>query len=58
MNNYNRALNIYHKQAEKDIFAEVPDLTERIITTTYKEIMAAYRDELLADLMLESQEAY
>jgi len=54
----NKGLKMYHGQATKDIFAEVPDLTDRIITTTYKEIMAAYRDELLADLMLESQEAY
>jgi len=58
MNNYNRALNIYHKQAEKDIFAQVPDLSDRIISTTIKEIRAAYQEALMNDLLLESQEAY
>lgn len=58
MNNYNRAINIYHGQAEKDIFAQVPDLSDRIVTTTLKEIMAAYREELMSDLLMESQEAY
>ena len=58
MNNYNRTLKMYHGQATKDIFAEVPDLSERIISTTMKEIMAAYRDELMSDLLLEAQEAY
>ena len=57
MNNYNRALNIYHGQAEKDIFAQVPDLSDRIIRTTMKEIMEAY-DEFMQELLLESQEAY
>lgn len=57
MNNYNRTLNIYHGQAEKDIFATVPDLSERIIRTTMKEIKEAY-DEFMQELLLESQEAY
>ena len=57
MNNYNRALNIYHGQAEKDIFAQVPDLSDRIIRTTMKEIREAY-DEFMQELLLESQEAY
>lgn len=57
MNNYNRAINIYHGQAEKDIFAQVPDLSERIISTTMKEIKEAY-DEFMQELLLESQEAY
>ena len=57
MNNYNRALNIYHGQAEKDIFAQVPDLSDRIIRTTMKEIKEAY-DEFMQELLLESQEAY
>ena len=57
MNNYNRAIEIYHGQAEKDIFAQVPDLSERIISTTMKEIKAAYR-EFMDDLLAESQEAY
>lgn len=57
MNNYNRAINIYHGQAEKDIFAQVPDLSDRIIRTTMKEIMEAY-DEFMQELLLESQEAY
>jgi len=54
----NKGLKMYHGQAEKDIFAEVPDLSDRIITTTLKEIKAAYIDELMSDLMLEAQEAY
>ena len=54
----NKGLLMYHGQATKDIFAEVPDLTDRIITTTYKEIIAAYRDDLMSDLLLEAQEAY
>ena len=58
MNNYNRPLNIYHGQATKDIFAEVPDLSDRIINTTLKEIREAYQESLMCDLMLESQEAY
>lgn len=58
MNNYNRAINIYHRQAEKDIFATTPDLSDRIIRTTFKEIMEAYREELMSDLLLEAQEAY
>lgn len=53
----NKGLKIYHNQAEKDIFAQVPDLSERIIRTTMKEIKAAY-DEFMEDLMLESLEAY
>lgn len=57
MNNYNRAINIYHGQAEKDIFAQVPDLSDRIIRTTMKEIKEAY-DEFMQELLLESQEAY
>ncbi len=57
MNNYNRALNIYHGQAEKDIFASVPDLSDRIVRTTMKEIREAY-DEFMQELLLESQEAY
>ena len=57
MNN-NKGIRTYHYQANKDIFAEVPDLSDRIISTTFKEIFAAYRDDLLSDLMLEAQEAY
>ena len=51
-------LRTYHYQAGKDIFAEVPDLSERIIQTTMKQIQAAYEDDLLSDLLLEAQEAY
>lgn len=58
MNNYNRELNIYHGQAEKDIFAQVPDLSDRIIRTTMKEIREAYQEALFNDLLLEAQEAY
>jgi len=58
MNNYKRSLKIYHNQAEKDIFAQVPDLSDRIISTTIREIKAAYQEALINDLLLESQEAY
>lgn len=54
----NKSLSVYHKQADKDIFSMVPDLSERIINTTMKEIQAAYRDDLLSDLLMEAQEAY
>ena len=57
MNNYNRPLKTYHNQAEKDLFATVPDLSDRIIRTTMKEIREAY-DEFMEDLRLEAQEAY
>lgn len=53
----NRELNIYHKQADKDIFATIPDLSDRIIRTTMREIKEAY-DEFMQDLILESMEAY
>lgn len=54
----NKGLLMYHKQAEKDIFAQVPDLSDRIITTTLKEIREAYQESLMNDLLLEAQEAY
>jgi hypothetical protein len=57
MNNTKGNLKMYHGQAECDIFAKVPDLSERIIRTTMKEIRAAY-DEFMEDLLLESMEAY
>ena len=57
MNNTKAMLKVYHGQAEVDIFAKVPDLSERIIRTTMKEIRAAY-DEFMEDLLLESMEAY
>lgn len=53
----NKGLEMYHYQAEKDIFAMVPDLSERIVRTTMKEIKAAY-DEFMEELLMESQEAY
>lgn len=53
----NKGLEMYHYQAEKDIFAMVPDLSDRIVRTTLKEIKAAY-DEFMEELLLESQEAY
>ena len=58
LKNKDRKLVMYHGQAEKDFFAEVPDITERIIQTTLKQIQAAYEDDLLSDLLLEGQEAY
>jgi hypothetical protein len=54
----NKGLKMYHNQASKDIYAETPDLSDRIITTTFKEIWEAYREELMSDLLMESQEAY
>ena len=54
----NNRLKMYHNQATKDIYAEVPDLSDRIVTTTFREIMEAYREELMSDLLLEAQEAY
>ena len=57
MNNTKGKLKMYHNQADKDIFAQVPDLTDRIIRTTMKEIKEAY-DEFMQELMLESLEAY
>lgn len=57
MRNNNKGLKMYHGQATKDIFAEVPDLSERIISTTMKEIKEAY-NEFMQDLLLESLEAY
>lgn len=57
MNN-KEPLKMYHYQAQKDIFAEIPDLSERIIQTTMKAIREAYEDSLLQDLLLEAQEAY
>lgn len=56
--NKDALLKMYHYQAERDIFAEIPDLTERIIQTTMKAIQEAYEDSLLQDLLLEAQEAY
>jgi len=53
----NTNLKMYHNQAERDRFAEVQDLSERIIRTTMREIKAAY-DEFMEDLLLESMEAY
>ena len=53
----NKGLKMYHKQADKDIFAQVPDLSDRIIKTTMKEIKEAYK-EFMEDLLLESMEAY
>ena len=58
MKRYAKTLKMYHGQAKKDIYAEIPDLGERIISTTMKEIHAAYQDELLSDLLFEAQEAY
>ena len=50
-------LKMYHNQADRDRFAEVPDLSDRIIRTTMREIKAAY-DEFMEDLLMESMEAY
>ena len=53
----NKAI-MYHGQAEIDDFANIPDdIEDRIITTTMKDILAAYL-ESIDDLLLEAQEAY
>ena len=57
MNNYNRPISIYHNQAEKDVFAEKPDLKQRIIETTMQQIIDSYT-EWMQDLLAENQEAY
>ena len=49
---------IYHNQAEVDLWAKQPDdLASRIIETTMDRILDAY-DEFMQDLLAESQEAY
>lgn len=49
---------IYHNQAEVDLWAKQPDdLTSRIIETTMDAILDAY-NEFMQDLLAESQEAY
>ena len=48
---------MYHNQASKDKFAEIPDMSYRIAEATIKAIGEAYR-EYLQELMLEAQEAY
>jgi len=52
----NRALT-YHGQAEVDLFAKQEDRTITLPTTSFKQIKEAY-EELMSDLILESQEAY
>lgn len=47
---------IYHGQATIDKYAKQDDY-KGIVTTSMKQIKEAYQ-ELLEDLMLESQEAY
>ena len=53
----NKGIRTYHYQAEEDLFAKVPDLSDRIIRTTMKEIKESY-EEFMQELLLESQEAY
>ena len=48
---------MYHNQATKDRYADIPDLKKRIIETTMKEILESY-NEYLDDLRMEAQEAY
>jgi len=47
----------YHYQADVDIYAKKDDTVAGIITATMKQIQEAYQ-ELMDDLLLESQEAY
>ena len=49
---------LYHYQAEVDKYAKQPDdLASRIIETTMDAILESY-NEVMSDLMYESQEAY
>ena len=49
---------IYHNQAEVDLWAKQPDdMASRIIETTMDAILDAY-NEFMQDLLAESQEAY
>lgn len=55
--NENKKQVMYHKQAERDRFAEIPDMKKRIIETTMKQILESY-NEFLGDLLTEQMEAY
>ena len=48
---------LYHYQAEVDIFAKKDDNNISIVTISMKQIREAY-EELMDDILLESQEAY
>lgn len=52
----NKALT-YHGQADVDLFAKQDDKGISIPTASFKQIKEAY-EELMNDLILESQEAY
>lgn len=51
--------NIYHNQADVDVWAKEPDktLTSRIIETTMDAILESY-NEFMMELLQEAQEAY
>lgn len=57
MNNITTKSKVYHGQADTDKWAKFGDSDAGIITATMKQIQEAY-NELMVDLLLESQEAY
>ena len=57
MNNITTKSKVYHGQADIDKWAKFGDGDTGIVTASLKQIREAY-NELLDDLMLESQEAY
>ena len=48
---------VYHGQADIDKWAKYGDSDAGIVTASLKQIKEAYQ-ELMSDLLLESQEAY
>ena len=57
MNNITTNSKVYHGQADMDKWAKYGDSDTGIITASLKQIKEAYQ-ELMNDLLLESQEAY
>lgn len=57
MNNITTKSKVYHGQADMDKWAKFGDSDTGIITASLKQIQEAY-NELMDDLLLESQEAY
>lgn len=57
MNNITTKSKVYHGQADMDKWAKFGDSDTGIVTASLKQIREAY-NELMDDLLLESQEAY
>lgn len=57
MNNITTKSKVYHGQADMDKWAKYGDSDAGIVTASLKQIKEAYQ-ELMSDLLLESQEAY